>query len=312
MASASEKLIVIAGPTASGKTDIAINLAQELNGSVVSADSRQVYAGMNIGTATPLRSESYAGQEPHDFLEPDVIKNVPHYLFNIRRPDEPLSLADWQAAAFSAIDQIHSAGSPAILVGGTMLYIDSVVKNYDVPQVPPDEEFRAAKEKEEAASLYAELLAKDPAAAEFVQPANKRRSIRALEVIAATGRPFSALRQQRPSRYSITMIGLFDSWEALAQRIEGRVAQMLADGLVEETRHLIDMYGADLPLLQTMNYQQTLVVISGELSVEEAQQDMIRANMRYARRQMSWWRGRRDITWYSPADREAIKKAASV
>ncbi len=242
-----ERLIVITGPTASGKTDLATQLAGELGGSIISADSRQVYVGMNIGTATPLRSSSFAGQEPHGHLEPDLIHGVEHYLFNIRRPDQPMSLSEWQAAAFSTINHAHAQSHTPLLVGGTMLYVDSIVKNYDLPNVPADVQFRQEKEGLSAETLYAELLKKDPATRDFIEPENKRRIIRALEVMAATGKTFSELRRQRPSPYEITIIGLFDGWEALEQRISQRVTTMLAEGLLEETQRLLDEYGADLP-----------------------------------------------------------------
>lgn len=308
MAPVGRKLIVITGPTATGKTDLAIEIAQEINGAVISADSRQVYAGMNIGTATPLRSSSFTGQEPHGHLEPDNIKGIPHYLLNIHYPNQPLSLSEWQAMAFEVIDYVCSEGSSPLLVGGTMLYVDSIIKNYDLPQVPPNPVLRAELAAKETGQLYAELLQKDPAAHTFIQPLNKRRIIRALEVIAATGQAFSQQRRQRPPRYTMTAIGLFDTWEALEQRITQRIGKMFDDGLVEETRRLIDAYGPELPLLQTMNYQQVLSVLNGELAEKEAREEMRRANLKYARRQMSWWRGRPDVAWYSPYDRETIKK----
>jgi len=235
-------------------------------------------------------------------------QEIPQYLFNIRYPNQPLSLSEWQTAAWQAIDQIHKVGMPAVLAGGTMLYVDSIIKNYDLPPVTPNPALRAELETKEADQLYAELLQKDPAARNFIQPLNKRRIIRALEVMAATGRPFSEQRRQRPPRYDITAIGLFDSWEALEERITQRVAAMLKDGLIEETRRLIDRYSADLPLLATLNYREAAAVLRGEWPQEKAREEMIRANLKYARRQMSWWRGRQDITWYSPADTADIKK----
>jgi tRNA dimethylallyltransferase len=300
-----KRLFVITGPTASGKTDIAIARAQEMGGARVSADSRQVYAGMNIGTAKPKfawRDEAQAGEAG------DVTGPVPHYLFNIRRPDQPLSLSEWQAMAFQAIDHIHSDDNPAILTGGTMLYIDSIVKNYDLPHVAPNEELRAEYAKLGVPTLYAQLLEKDPKAQSFIQPNNKRRIIRALEVMAATGRPFSEQRRQRPPRYDITAIGLFDGWGALEERIQQRVQNMLKEGLLKETNGLVQRYGADLPLLQTINYREALAGLVGRLSEKEVTREMVRANLHYARRQMSWWRGRKDIAWCSPADWADIKK----
>lgn len=322
MAPASKKVIVITGPTASGKTDLAIQVAQELRGTppfrragVISADSRQVYCSMNIGTAKPefaWSSESHQETIADTFLtspqpSPQVRRgSLPHYLFNIRRPNQPLSLSEWQTAAFSVINRIHKVGMPAVLAGGTMLYIDSIVKNFEVPNVEANVEFRDKKEQESAEDLYKELLTHDPAAKDFIEPQNKRRIIRALEVMAATNRTFSELRRQRPSPYKITMIGLFDGWEALEARITQRVQQMLVDGLLEETQSLVDIYGADLPLLKTMNYKQALGIIQGTLLEQEALGDMRRANIRYARRQMSWWKNRNEITWLKKPEASAV------
>lgn len=313
MAPPGRKLIVITGPTASGKTDLAITVAQELGSSVVSADSRQVYAGMNIGTAKPKFAWSDKVEEANGETGLPAVAlakagPVPHYLLNIRYPSEPLSLSDWQTAAFQAIDHIAADGGAPLLVGGTMLYIDSIIKNYELPQVAPNPDLRAELENKATDELYAELLKKDPAAKEFIEPMNKRRIVRALEVMAATGQPFSPQRRQRPPRYAITAIGLFDSWEALEERVKERVAAMFEGGLVEETKILLDHYGADLPLLATLNYREAAAVLRGEWPSEKAREEMIRANLKYARRQMSWWRGREDIAWHSPADIAGIKK----
>ncbi len=296
-----KKLLVITGPTATGKTESAIRVAEEVGGSVVSADSRQVYASMNIGTAKPKFAWS---DKAMDEAAAVPSQKISHYLFNIRYPNQSLSLSEWQTMAFRIIDQVSSP----ILAGGTMLYIDSIIKNYDLPDVPANEELRRELEAQPAETLYTELLQKDPTASSFIQPHNKRRIIRALEVMAATGKPFSEQRRQRPARYDIATIGLFDSWEALEERIRIRIAAMFADGLVAETQKLIETYGADLPLLQTMNYRETVMLLKSEIPEKEAQREMLRSNLRYARRQMSWWRGRHDIEWYSPLDYAGIKK----
>lgn len=308
MSNEKPRLIVLTGPTASGKTDLAIAVAQALNGAVVSADSRQVYVGMDIGTAKAvpkkLKDQSSKTKQTakHDIQIPDVIDGVSHYLFNIRQPDQPLSLSEWQAAAFAAIDTIHKASLSAVLAGGTMLYIDSIVKNYELPTVEPNPALRIELEETAVEKLYEQLLRRDPAAGKFIEPGNRRRIIRALEVMAATNRTFSELRRQRPTPYDVRMIGLFDSWEALEKRIVARVGTMLNDGLIEETQRLVDRYGAQLPLLQTMNYKQALAVIQGTLTAKEALDDMRRANMRYARRQMSWWKNRPEIHWFKEPD----------
>ena len=303
-------LYVIVGPTASGKTALGIEMAKELNGFVVSADSRQAYIGMGIGTAKPHFDSTLKERGntlvqtpmtnaqcpmPHDFNVPNHVNGVPHFLFDIRRPDGPLTLSDWQRAAFEVIDSVD--GTP-LLVGGTMLYVDSVVFNYDLPQVEPDESLRKELEARAVEELYAELKEKDPSAVEFIEPKNKRRIVRALEVIVATGRPFSQARRQRPAKYDVKMMGLFPGWDELRARIERRVNEMLNEGLLEEMENLRKQYGKDLPLLKTMNYLQAGKVLDGEMSREETEEEMVRVNMRYAHRQMSWWKGRKEIEWF--------------
>jgi tRNA dimethylallyltransferase len=291
------KLITIIGPTASGKTDVGVRLAKKLNGAVVSADSRQLYEGMNIGTAKP--KELWQGQA-HDALRPDVINSIDHYGFNIRTPDNQAALYEWQDEAFKMIDEIINQNLTSLLVGGTMLYVDSVVKNYDIPNVEPNDNLRTELERQEVGILYDSLLKKDPDAKQFIESHHKQRIIRALEVIKATGKLFSEQRRVRPSKYDVKMIGLFSNWDDLREKVNLRIHEMLDDGLIEETIKLQKKYGAGLPLLKTMNYLQAGKVISGEMTKKEAIEEMIRVNLRYARRQMSWWRGRSEIRWLNP------------
>lgn len=276
------RLIVIVGPTASGKTDYAIELAKPENGAVVSADSRQVYQGMNIGTGKIRDTQGIA-----------------HYLLNIREPNEPITLPEWQQLAFEAIDQIIANKKQPILAGGTMLYVDSVIFNYDIPRVKPNTAFRELKSQKSKVKTYQELLAKDPDAAKFIQPDNIRRIIRALEVFEATGKPFSEQRKKRESRYKIEMIGLFPGWDELRKRIEKRAREMFKLGLLDEVKALREKFGQDLPLLQTQNYRQAGAVLEQTISQAEAVRDMVKSDMRYARRQMTWWRGREEINWQS-------------
>lgn len=275
-------LIVVVGPTASGKTDFAITVAQEQLGEIVSADSRQVYRGMDIGTAKVKNT-----------------RGIPHHLIDMREPNEPLTLWQWQQAAFDAIETILAAGKQPILVGGTMLYIDSVVYNFEIPRVKPNAALRELKSQKSRVKIYEELLEKDPEAKQFIEPGNTRRIIRALEVIKATGRPFSRQRKRRESRYEIEMIGLFPSWDNLKKRIEKRAKNMFAEGLLVEVRQLRERYGRDLSLLRTMHYRQAGEVLDGSISEAEAVAKMVQDNLRYAHRQMSWWRGRKEIEWRS-------------
>lgn len=297
MAHSRGKLVVILGPTASGKTTAAIRLANRINGAIVSADSRQVYTGMDIGTAKPHLDQmdeddkSGKGQVPHHILLPDKINGIKHYLINIRRPNEEMSLTEWQAAAYQTIDAIIDQHMTPILTGGTMLYIDSVVRAYKIPAVPKDDKRRSKLAAQTVEELYKQLIRVDPKAALFVQASHARRIIRALEVIEATGRPFSEMRKKGECLYEVEMYGLFPGWETLQDNVTTRVQKMLDMGLVEEKQKLIDKYGIDLPLLKTINYNQL-----------PDKNEMIRRNMKYARRQMSWWRGREEIKWFKTAE----------
>ncbi len=174
-----------------------------------------------------------------------------------------------------------------------MLYLDSVIFNYQIPEVPPNEKLRDAWEEETVAELWDQLQKQDPAAEKFVEPHNKRRIIRALEVMAATKRPFSELRRRREPKYDMEIVGLFPrqsggqaGWDVLEKRIEQRVDEMLAAGLLDEIAGLQKKYGADLPLLKTLNYRE-----AGDRAA------MIRGNLAYAKKQMKWWAGREDINW---------------
>lgn len=285
-------ITVVVGPTASGKTDFAIKLAKENGAAVISADSRQVYSGLDIGTAKP---EAAWRDKPHDILEADSIDAVTHYLLNICAPDQLYTLAQWQAAA----KKILATAQPMIITGGTMLYIDSILFNYEIPEAKPDSVLRAELEKLSVEELWQQLMHKDPAAKQFIELHHKQRIIRALEVIEATGKPFSDLRQQRPSPYQFKVIGLFPGWDMLRERITQRAHMMLEQGLVEETKKLRGKYGKDLPLLKTMNYLQASQLLDETLTREQTLEEMVKVNMRYAHRQMNWWKNNRLIYWLS-------------
>lgn len=292
---------VILGPTAVGKTDLAISLAQETGGAVVSADSRQIYAGMNLGTAKP---PEVWRDDIHDILEPDNVGGVAHYLLNVASPDNPWTLSHWQGAAQKVMADLAAKNIPIFIVGGTMLYIDSLLFHYDIPRVAPRVEWRAKLEQEPVEVLYNRLMAADIAAKDFIEPHHKQRIIRALEVMEISGKPFSASRIMREPMYRFEVMGLFpaavdsdEGWKILKKRIAKRAAAMIDGSLREEVKKLQERYSPALPLLHTMHYAQMVNLMSGELSRQQAEQEMISANMRYARRQMSWWRGRNDITW---------------
>src|SRR3989344_2178836 len=273
---------VILGPTASGKTAYAISLAKQLSGAVISADSRQIYAGMNIGTAKP---KEVWKNTPHSIETADMIDGVPHYLLNIATLDTPYSLSDWLSAAKTLIPIIQEQGLIPIIAGGTMLYIDALVDGYDIPNIAPNEELRAELEKLSPEELYAKLLAQDPESQAFIESHNSRRIIRALEVMHATGIKFSQLRAKKSPENKFQITGIFSDYDILRARITQRAAQMVADGLAEEIKNIQNNF-PDSKLLQTMNYKESCDI---DLTVQ--------SNMRYAHRQMSWWKRRTDIHW---------------
>lgn len=287
-------ILVLLGPTASGKTNLAIELAQQQNGAVISADSRQVYAGFNIGTAKPKDAWQ---DTPHEVTKADAVDSVPHYLLNIASPTENYTLSQWQSAADTLLKTLIEQNITPLVVGGTMLYIDSLLYRFSIPEVAPNNALRQGLEQKTTGELYRDLLNQDPAALDFIEPHNRRRIIRALEVIKVTGRRFSELRKQESSPYEFTVIGLFPGWDQLKQNITARAQKMLDDGLLAETEKLIQTYGADLPLLNTMNYKQAKAILSGTHTRDAALDEMIRVTLRYAHRQMSWWKRNKEIKW---------------
>jgi len=280
-------LLAVVGPTATGKTGLAIRLALRLQGEIVSADSRQLYQGMDIGTAKPT---------------PEERALVPHHLLDSIAPDMPYTLTQYQADAQAAIAAIAARGHLPLLVGGTGLYIRAVVDNLAIPEVPPDWEMRRELEaqaaREGAEALHARLAALDPTSAARIDPANVRRVIRALEVCLATGQPFSALQGARPSPYHVLMLGLTCERARLYECADRRVDAMLAAGLVEEVRALAARgYGWQLPAMTSLGYGEIGAYLRGETSLEEAAKRLKFNTHSYIRRQYSWFRPDTRIHW---------------
>ncbi|MCP4427008.1 MAG: tRNA (adenosine(37)-N6)-dimethylallyltransferase MiaA [Chloroflexi bacterium] len=282
-------LLVIVGPTAVGKTALSLRLAAELDGEIVSADSRLFYQGMDIGTAKPTAAEQAA---------------VPHHLIDVCRPDETLTLATYQRLAYATIDQILGNGRLPILVGGTGQYVRAVVEGWGIPGVAPQPELRRTLAALDGPELARWLRHLDPTAAEKLDPRNVRRVIRALEVTLVKGRPISELQRKSPPPYRICQVGLHRKRETLYRRIDGRVDQMMADGLLAEVEGLRARgYGRSLPSMSGLGYQQLWAYLAWEMSVEEAVERIKFETHRFARQQATWFR--RDdpaITWFEMAD----------
>ncbi len=282
-------LVVIVGPTAVGKTALAVRLAEELGGEVVSADSRQVYRGLDIGTAKPTAEER---------------RRVPHHLIDVVDPDETLSLAHYQEQAYAAIDGILARGRVPFLVGGTGQYVWAVVEGWTVPRVPPDPALRAElyaqADAEGAETLHARLRRVDPVAAGRIDARNVRRVIRALEVYLKTGRPISEVQRKHPPPYRILLIGLTMERAALYRRVDERIERMMAAGLVDEVRGLVARgYSFELPSMSGLGYAQIGRYLRGEVSLDEAVALIKRDTRRFVRHQYNWFRLRDErLRWF--------------
>ncbi|MCE1252807.1 MAG: tRNA (adenosine(37)-N6)-dimethylallyltransferase MiaA [Anaerolineae bacterium] len=286
-------LLVIVGPTAVGKTDVAIEIAKRFNAEIISADSRYFYRGMDIGTAKPTIEER---------------QDIPHYLIDITNPDETWSLSIFQKEATKHIKEIQSRGKLPILVGGTGQYIHAVLQGWDMPAQEPDIRFRNILEewgKEIGAlALYEKLKIIDPEAASHIEYQNLRRTIRALEVIFLTGRKFSSQRQKRGSSFSYLMIGLKRPRPELYERIDRRIEKMVKEGMVEEVKTLLDAhYSPALASMSAIGYREIVEYIQGNMSLDEAVVQMKRLTRQYVRRQANWFKeSDPDIHWFEMKD----------
>ena len=283
-------LILIVGPTAVGKTELAIQLAERLNGEIVSADSRLFYRGMDIGTAKPSREEQ---------------ARVPHHLIDIANPDEILSLAVFQQKAHEIIADIHSRNKLPFLVGGTGQYVRAVTEGWTPPEVVPDEALRSELEKQKDQNgtywLHEKLRELDPTAAEKIDARNFRRTIRALEVIMTTGKKFSEQRGQIDSPYHLITIGLIRPRVELYARVDARIDSMFANGFLDEVKNLLASgYSPTLPTMSAIGYRECIEVLEGKLTLEEAKQAIRRMTRIFVRRQANWFKeSDPNIYWYS-------------
>ena len=273
-------LLVILGPTAVGKTEISIKLAERLNGEIVSADSRLFYRGMDIGTAKPSLSER---------------SRVPHHLIDVVDPDQNWSLATFQRAAYDAIEDIHNRDHLPFFVGGTGQYIQAVVEGWDIPEVEPNPGLRVALEQWAkqigSQGLHDRLKVLDPVAASRIDHQNLRRTVRALEVILHSGKPFSSQQKKTGARYKTLLLGINRPRPELYARIDARIQNMLDAGFIHEVRSLLAVgFSPDLPAFSAIGYRQIISYIRGEISLDEAIVLMKRYTRQYVRRQANWFK----------------------
>ena len=284
-----KRLVAIVGPTGIGKSQLALELAQTFDGEIVSADSRQVYRHMDIGTSKPTSQE---------------LSLVPHHLINIVNPDEDFSLAQYQELAYRTINDIQQRDRLPLLVGGSGLYVWSVLEGWGIPQVPPDPEFRRSLEKKAADlgkdEVYRELVAADPVAAQRIDRRNVRRVIRALEVHRDIGVPLSQLQNKQAPLFDTLIIGLTAGRGELYRRIDLRVDEMIKRGLVAEVEKLVNMgYDFNLPAMSGIGYKQAGMFLKKGVTLPTAIQQIKFETHRFVRHQYNWFRLKDDrIKWF--------------
>lgn len=287
-----EPLIVVVGATATGKTSAAIRLAHRFQGEIVSADSRYLYRGMNVGTATPTEAE---------------MSGVPHHLISFLDPADDYSLSLYQRDALAAIADIHRRGRIPILAGGTPLYVNALLEGWHIPEAAPDSAFRAEMEqlvaKEGSELVHGQLAEIDPVAAARISSSNVRRVIRALEIHHVTGRRMSDLEGKSPPPFRALVIGLQLPRDELYRRIDERVDAQMAAGWADEVRRLLrDGVSTDSPAMSAIGYAEIAEMLRGEATLDETVERIKFRTHRYARHQLTWLRRMQRVRWFDPRD----------
>ncbi len=299
------KVLFIVGQTASGKTALAIALAKQFNGAIINADSRQVYKKMNILTAKPLR-------DPNNTRSEYLVEGIKHYLIDICDPGKTFTLADFKKQAQEAIKEILEHGQLPIIVGGTGLYIWSLVDNLDIPAIAPNKKLRDSLEEKSLADLVKLLKNNDPQTAEKIDLKNKRRVLRALEVSLSSGESFAKQATKSDFIYDSLQIGLRWHRAEIFKRIEHRIDEQIKNGALEETKKLLKDYPINLPSLTSIGYKQIGAFLKGECSLEEAVAQFKRDTRHYAKRQETWFKRDDRIQWIEKNDTEMAVKLVKV
>jgi len=283
------RVIAVVGATASGKTSYAIELARKINGEIISADSRLVYKGMDIGTAKPTIDE---------------MQEIPHYMIDVVEPEYNYSVGLYVKEAKKHITDIISRGKVPIVVGGTGLYFRVLLENYDLPDVKPDYELR----KELSSYSYEELLEMltklDEKAANSVEKNDKKKLIRYIEIIKLAGKPLDLVRGVKEKEFNVEWVGLNFPREILYDRINKRVDLMIEQGLIDETKKLLQKHGRISNITDTIGYREVLSYLDGELSLDEAKDKLKQNTRNYAKRQLTWFRKNEQINWNCYPDRK--------
>ncbi|MEY2196581.1 tRNA (adenosine(37)-N6)-dimethylallyltransferase MiaA [Neobacillus sp. BF23-41] len=294
-----QKLLVIIGPTAVGKTKLSIEMAKRYNGEIISGDSMQIYRGMDIGTAK---------------IKKDEMEGIPHYLIDIKEPFENFSVAEFQLLVRAKIGEIAKKGKLPIIVGGTGLYIQSVIYDYQFSDVSGDETYRLKLEERAKKigneALYKELLEVDPGSASQIHPNNVRRVIRALEIYHLTGKTMQEFQstQQQDLLYNTAIVGLSMEREKLYERINYRVDLMMEEGLTEEVKGLYQRGLRDCQSIQAIGYKEMYAYLEGRVPLEEAIENLKQNSRRYAKRQLTWFRNKMEVSWFDMTNVEDTSK----
>ena len=280
------KIIVIVGPTASGKSDLAIKIAGKFNSEIISADSRQIYRGMDIGTAKPAKTE---------------IRKIPHHLIDIKNPDENYTVAQYKKDCLKAIKMVLAKNKIPVLVGGTGLYIKTIADNLEIPEVKPDFQLREKLEKELKSKgldyLYQKLIELDPEAAYIIDSKNPRRIVRALEITLKTEKPFSQQRKSGKKLFNCLKIGISLPKEKLREKINKRADKILKNGLIKEVKNLIKKYPFDIPAFDAIGYREIINYLQGKVSLDETTALIKKNTWRYAKRPITWFKKDKKIIW---------------
>ena len=285
------QLIVILGQTASGKTDLAIRLAKNFNGEIVSADSRQIYKGMDIGTAKPeIKSRS-----SHGIYDPIIIDKIPHYLIDSISINREFNAAIYKKWAIKIIKDIQKRNKIPFLVGGTGLYISAIVNNLSFPRVAPKKQEREKLEKKSVQELFELYQALDPIGAKKIEKENKRRLIRAIEVCKSTKSAFWEQRKKEKPLFEVLQIGIKISKDELKKRISRRTKKMIKSGLEKEAKTLIKKYGSKSLLSQTIGYQEWI----DNTDIDKIKENIMVHTSQFTRRQMTWFKRDKRIKWIS-------------
>ena len=289
-------VIVLIGPTASGKTDLAIEIAKHFKMKIHNIDSRQIYKEMNIGTAKPTKNQQ---------------KVIKHYLINLAHPDQAINVKEFQGIATTSINIQISKGESPFLVGGSGLYMNSIINGFITPDVPPQKNFRNKLLKLGQKECWELLKICDPLTAQKIYAEDKIRTIRALEVFYTTGKPISTQQSINPPPWKVIEFGL--DCKDLNERILKRTEIMFKNGIIDETKNLINKYGIDLPLLKTIGYQEAINVIKNDQKINDAIEITSKKTINFAKRQRTWFRNKNNTYWLDSKNplKDAIIKIES-